>query len=849
MANETYRPNVRLKAMANGPLRSNNDYQFGFYDIGVLRHALEHSGAPEYRVAALPIPTNRFDLDDLEKLISNPNVQYALVDKNKVVVTIIDGHKGWMSVLKDMGFKVKGGGKTAKRMKSFHRASLLNAHFDHLNIQWVEPDQFSRYNFTTEEGWADEICNPDVVSRLLDGGVVISSRLVHEALNNLPTYQPDKTLDVNEYYYDPTVRRSLMKYLANSKVFNGRILFADGMIKGNFFVRDDMPEDIDIITSRENLKKEIKYDGGFRFLAEPQGPKSRVITDDQTVINLPKLFRKADMEMWLQEEYEKMFQNAIRGNIITDWKSVFMRNFSRENQDIEDIEAQSRISYVGYRWVSMGMSITHSPWLFETLAVSHAKPLQKRIPIPCSVYEQVIPESLARMAGHDILVEEGTIRRINSLGVHVVNDFDWLEMYESHGGHDQDDFFKCFYRTIENNGRKDKSVIIVRSPNGYGEYSIFRYVEGEWFPTWTKSDGEVVSFPEVNGRGWPERLSTSIRSGAVTYLGLPSESKPSDRTDDDGEYSVADVMRDVQIAMKGGNVGRYVNAAMLHSMVIAKHRPVQLCSLEGAIDGCTQTSDQDDRTAIDTEAEIMVKEVLDSSKPIDRDFWFSRFRSLARKHPEVETYEGKITQINTLCNHYYNEYVKRVVAHSQEFIRPPDIVHELGQRLYFHALPVLRNFRMSIFNANAADIVQFNSGIKRNEWEDLYGGIVAKIESFERIQDRHDFVLALYSASIKNPTSNGKVTDQIVMNRLVYPYLEAAMIHYGIGNKVIMSFVNGQVNLNEFRASTWSHPDENGNLVEFNDVFAYQAHHAKFSPVVHTNATVPAPVRRMKAEF
>ena len=156
---------------------------------------------------------------------------------------------------------------------------------------------------------------------------------------------------------------------------------------------------------------------------------------------------------------------------------------------------------------------------------------------------------------------------------------------------------------------------------------------------------------------------------------------------------------------------------------------------------------------------------------------------------------------------------------------------------------------MNIFNANAMDNVQFNSGIKRSDWDYLYTSIVEKIESFERPQDKHDFILSLYSASIKNPTSNGKVTDQIVMNRLVYPYLEAAMIHYGIGNKVIMSFANGQVNLSEFRASTWSHPDQDGNLVEFNDVFAYQAHHAKFSPIVHTNATTPAPVRRMKAEF
>lgn len=851
MAFETYRPNVRLKAMVNGPLRSNNNYQFGFYDIGVLRHALEHSGSPEYRVAALPIPTNEFDLSDLEKIISNPSVQYAIVDKNKIVCTIIQDRPGWMSVLNDMGFHVKGGGKTSKRMKSFHRASLINAHFDQLNIRWVESTDFSRYKFDEEEGWGSWVVDPQTKARLLDGGFVVSNRLIQQAVKNLPVYEPGNTLDTNEYYYDPTVRKQLTHFLLKSKVYNARIFTSEGIIKGNMFVRDDLPEGIDIISSRENLKKEITYDKGYRLLAEPQGPKSRVITDDQTVINLPKLFRKSDMEMWLKEEYDKMFDKAIQGHLITDWKSVFMRNFSRENQDIEDVEAQSRISYVGYRWVSMGLSITNSPWLFETLAISHAKPLQKRIPIPCSVYEQVIPESLARMAGYDMTVEEGTIQRIDQIGVHVVNDFDWLEMYESHGGHDEDDFFKLFYRTMESGPMDGKKVVIVaRSPNGFGEYSIFRYVEGQWFPTWTKADGEEVSFPEVNGRGWPERLSNAIRTNSVKYLGLPGSKREDATRPVTEEYSVADVMHDVQIAMKGGNVGRYVNAAMLHSMVIGKHRPVQLCSLEKAIDGCTQTSDPDDRTAIDSEADVMIEEALSSGKPIDRDFWQGRFRALAAKHPEIETYEGKITQLNTLCNDYYNRYVQRVVKYSQENVRPLEVIHQLGQRLYYHALPVLRNFRMNIFNANSSEVVQVSNGIKRNEWEGLYGSIVEKIQSFERLQDQHDFILSLYSASIKNPTSNGKITDQIVMNRIVYPYLESSLIHYGIGNRVVMVFEDGEVNLTERQAKTWSYPNEDGELVEFNDAFEYQKYHAQFSPIVHTTSeTQIRNKRRLKAEF
>jgi hypothetical protein len=848
MSNQTFRPNVRLKAMANGPLRSNNNYQFGFYDIGVMRHALQFTGAPEYRIAALPIPTNAFDRAEVERIISHPSVQYALVDKNKIVACIIDGQEGWMSTLNQMGFTVKGGGKTAKRMKSFHRATLINAHFDTLNIHWANPTDYTSYDFNETQNWMPWVT--DALPRLLDGGFVVSSRLIQEGIKNLPVYEPHNTLDTNEYYYDPTIKAQLVNFLNTSRVYNGRIYTPHGVIKGNFIVSDNLPEDVDIITSRDNLKTEVTYDGGYRLLAEPQGPKSRVITDDQTVINFPKLFRKSDMEMWLQEEYEKMFNQATDGKLLTNWKSVFMRNFSRENQDIEDTEAHSRISYVGYRWVSMGLSITDSPWLFETLAVSHAKPLQKRIPIPCSVYEQIIPESFARMAGYDITVEEGTIRRLNDIGIHIVNDFDWLEMYESHGGHDEDDFFKLFYREMESGPLDGQKVVIaVRSPNGYGEYSIFTYVEDEWFPTWEKANGELVSFPKVNGRNWPKRLSKAIRNDEVKYLGLPSEHSTSTSRPATEFYSITDVMADIDTAMNGGNVGRFVNAAMLHSMVIAKHRDVQLCSLESAIDGCTQTSDSGDRIAIDAEAEVMINEVLQSGKPIDRDFWYSRFRALAAKHPEVETYEGKITQLNQLCAEYYKKYSQRISQYAQQHARPSNIVHELGQRLYYHALPVLRQFRMNIFNANAIESVQSSTGIKRNEWEYLYAAIAEHIESFERPQDQHDFILSLYSASINVPTSNGKVTDQVVMNRLVYPYLERALHHYGIGNRVVMNYSDGKIKMKEHTVSSWSYPDENGSMKTFNDVLEYQEFHSKFSPIVFSNTNDKPIQRREKALF
>ena len=834
--NRTYTPSVRLRSMPRGPLRSVNNYQFGFYDIGVLRHCLNANNPTEYRVAALPIPQNDIELNAAKKIIQHPAVEYAIVDKNKLVLTLVDGSsKGWMGNLTELGYTVKGGGKAAKRMKSFHRPTLINAHFEHLNVQIVEPTDYSTVDWANDV--SDDYSSPEVLERLLDGCFVVSSRIMKQGIENLPVYEPYNTHDTDEYYYDPNIRRQLQNFLAKSKVFNARIICNLGTIKGNMIVSDRLPEGIDVITARANIKTEVIYNGGYRLLAEPQGPKSRVITDDQTVINFPKLFRKSEMEMWLKEEYEKMFQDAINGKLLQNWKSIYTRLW-RDSDDIEDKEVQARMSYVAYRWVAAGLNITDSPWLFENLAISHAMPLQKRIPIPCSVYEQIIPESIARMAGYDIEVETETIQRINEIGVHVVNDVDWIEMYESHGGHDADDFFKLFYRQIEGGTYDGENVVIaIRSPNGKGEYSVFKHVEGQWSPTWVKSNGDEIKFPVVNGRGWSTRLSTAIRFNEVSYIGLPSTYLPSDAHVSES-YDHAQVIADLQAAMNGGNVGRYVNAVMLHSMVFPNHRAMQLCSLENAIDGCTQTADPADRAAIDEEAKKLVHEVIESGRPIDRAFWMSRnFKNSLKEDQTVELYDGKITQIYDLCAHYFQAYRARVTKWSQENARPDDAIHQLGSRLYFHALPHLRRFRMNIYNANSAEVIQNNSNVQRDAWENLYQGIIDTIESFERAQDKHDFVLSLYSASLKVTTSGGKISDQIVMNRIVHPYLERALQHYGLAKRVMIERrQDGTLNIQQTKADQWTyHPDQDEPKT-FDDIFEYQKFHSKHSPIIHTTS-------------
>jgi hypothetical protein len=825
-----------------------NDYQYGFYDCGILRTALQYVDGSSFRMATLPIPTTPYEAQLAEAIIRHPDICYAVVDKNKIALVIVEDNPGWLDIFTKMGYEVFSGEKTGKRLKTFHRAALLNAHFekDEINIKVVDPRAYTRHDFTNsndEDYIIESLCTEEVTDRLLDGGLVISHRLIQKAVNNIPVYQPQNTDDNKEYYYDWRIRNKMIDNLLNQRVYNVRIIYKDGFIKGNAIVRYDLPEGVDVITAPQNIKNEIKYHNGYQFLAEPQSSHERVITDDQTVINLPKLFRKADMTMWLEEEYKKMFDAATNSQLLNNWKELYKREF-RNIHSSEDEEANSRMSYVGYRWVASGMKITDSPWLFETLAVSHAKPFRPnknrsgRIPIPCSVYEQVIPESLARMAGYDIEVENDTIQRIDELGVHVVNDIDWLEMYASHGGHDEDDYFKCFYREMEGGfWDGEKVVIVVRSPNGYGEYTIFKYVEGQWAPKWHKADGTEVTFPKVNGRNWPKRLSHAVNIGDVKYGKFPSELRP--KTKMTGLYTADNVIHDMRIAMSGGNVGGYVNAVMAHSLVLHRHRSYQLCSLEKAIDKCINPDDMDDVRAIDQEAENIVREIIDSKKPIDIEFWERRgFSRYLKKDDEITFHEGKISQLNKLSGTFFMDYSKKVRDWAQENARPDEIITQLGQRMYFRALPILKSFRSNIYRVNSSEATSASGSIVRQSWESMYDSIVQAIESHERIEDQHDFVLGLYAVSLNVPTSDGKFTDQIVLNRFVYPYLEAALHFYGITrNPVCTATPDGDVKISYLKMVEWHYQDAYGNLNKYTDPLEFQKAHAQDSPVQFTSVT------------
>ncbi len=142
-----------------------------------------------------------------------------------------------------------------------------------------------------------------------------------------------------------------------------------------------------------------------------------------------------------------------------------------------------------------------------------------------------------------------------------------------------------------------------------------------------------------------------------------------------------------------------------------------------------------------------------------------------------------------------------------------------------------------------------SGSIVRNSWEYLYARQVDIINSIPVESDRHDFVLALYQVCLTVPTKAGKITDHYMMNFFVYPYLEAALQYYGIGNNV--NFImdsDGEVKIVETRVTEWKFTDPDGNTTIFNDPIKFQEAQSVYSQMTFNPNTVENLPQRVRSK-
>lgn len=802
----------------------------GGYRYPILDWVSSQLSGAHYQILKANRPTTDTDEALLDLVLRDPNTLYAYPSGSAITIVQFAGWDNRKWSLANLGIDIKLGQKLFKRIKTLNRAfRAFHYTTDPIKVMLVGDTAFSRYY--------GEISD-ELGERLFDGAFIISPTVVAACMEQF---------DIGTTVFDDDVMFSsgvfnrnteVGAYYKNSKVFNARIFgpmsivnegsYEElGALKGQAFTDfGGLCEDygVDVIAPFSAFKEDLNISTGSFFLIEPQNAKlGQMFSDGQTIANLPALYQWRDVHETMGAWFEDTYKQLVNNKILSQWSDMTFAQFDSDKPKMFDVSDVNAITMWNVRaWLTCGGKLSDSPWLFQQMgrniydSMHIEDPRKLRFPVPSAARAQVISETLIRAikgvtdtADDTCRVELGDAHWDKDLHVLVVNDHDYIEMYESHGGCDLDDFFQIYWRTMDGK----RKIIICRSPNDWGEYSIFNYVPGDWYSTTTQM-GSKIDFPEVSTDDelWADRLSEVLESGEVTYTGLPEHKPTSTSTEFNADY-VLDRIKDTSAS--AGSVGINVNARQLWSDAMKCHREVQLCSMEDAIDAGVQGGSDEQVQAVIADGAAIIQELIDSGVPLDKYLWRSKHENFYKE--DVPTYNGNITYLQSVRHTHGTEFQRKVAEYAETIPENADysLIHALGTRYLNAGVGLVRQNRLNIARMNRS------SSIDPSSWEMLSESILMTIEGYAEGHERNSFMISLYSACLKLPTSSGKITDQFVMQPQLFKYLLEALQFYGV---LCYLEVDGNGHMTRHRTQEWKFYDNNaGKMVHFTDPVSYQA--------------------------
>lgn len=456
-----------------------------------------------------------------------------------------------------------------------------------------------------------------------------------------------------------------------AEVVNLTVVDPNGSLKGNFRIVSDqfglyMAEHLHIaptaiLTSLEGYKKGIATTNHRMYIAgEPQDWHDVARVDIQSYINLRPIQFPMGISTIIKDIKSKLITKIHNGTLVQSPKELIdiEERFLEESGEVmEEILG----SWVAAEAVASGIDLRKMPSVLRQSAAGVMKGLATfefdqfnkpigierfNIDIPCAWSMQKISETAARMMGWDLgHVERGTARVWWKAKMVVINDIDFFCNYRNHGGPDFDDFYVVMFRTIAETG--ERVLFLYRRPNGLGEYSYYRYVEGDKFPTYTWADKTKMTFPEVKLSDIVMPVTKAIELGITQDIDVPGGPIEAANAGAQAHYSGGAMTEDFrihrlrQLEDREITAGHLVNAQMFWNHVV-KDFPTWIISMEACVDLTTQ----DDMTTLLEKYLMMYGAILINEAPIkggtvDRWLWENR-PTLARSAVTLPNSRGHV---------------------------------------------------------------------------------------------------------------------------------------------------------------------------------------------------------------
>lgn len=277
-----------------------------------------------------------------------------------------------------------------------------------------------------------------------------------------------------------------------------------GQIKGDFIITADGVirslaggEDVDVITSIHNVKKEMGMSKARYLSLEEHELRSTVFMDIQTASSMPQLFSLDDLSDHMENQITDMF-DAISSDPMGTKGGQGLAKAVREVLDREipfdDPEAMDELQQlqkyarqVNFILESDGnMDVTEAPFIFRRFFESYHAQLRKTKMINGRLVDLPnfeLPDTVAgAVVNRGSLLHRGespnAFQHLRSgeigLDVHhgvVLSNADMNRFYEAFGGFDEDDYLNVMLRYDEHSRRL--KAVAYRQPNAMGEYGLF----------------------------------------------------------------------------------------------------------------------------------------------------------------------------------------------------------------------------------------------------------------------------------------------------------------------------------------------------------------------------------------
>lgn len=642
------------------------------------------------------------DKGDLQKLVDESNFAWA----NPTHAFFLNTRKDSQWTLSDLGLSAFNMKKTPKRLQELSRYTQIykSGSIDKIKLTEYTNEWLISYyedNGLTYSPESDEV--------IFDGPIFITkSKMIQMCLG---MEQEAKRKMIGSIYH-------------GSQTFLGRFTFSGGLIKGLFHVVDDNNIDGDIVYHSSALKKELfRSSDTWTFTAWPLATSYPVSWDIQSALNNPWLFTGERFKLELDSLLADFKAEIAKGEIPT-WMKVNAdedqedNNIVLHNNELADWHSNAQ------KWQSNGYSILDSSTFIHLAYGQLANRMHASytkgsfwLPMNNAFFAPVITHDALQILGGELLPEsKSNMVWFDPRFGAIIPGNRFSETAELHDTWDQDGDMARFIRIKLWSSNKDINdkmvfgnvipkdldvptteeeainvVVIIRSPNGPGGYSINRY------------DADTMPFMRIN----ESAIQVIDLATATLPMGyLLADIKVEDELTNiinNTQYSNRNLTREdgqeaITNQFKNKGFGSYVNCMMIRASICGPSYPTWMPATgNDIIDACAQTSNVDAFEYIDQGVSRMwitlVTNICASKTKVDKFFANripERFRTGNNPDNLIVEFEDGI--FSTMMKRY-SETLKQVNAEKDGtiFIRQNSkLIASVRQ-----AIPTLTDAQMS----------------------------------------------------------------------------------------------------------------------------------------------------------